>query len=131
MAAIVFVSTTDVGLSGITEKTILNLLANGNDLQSEGHTDDDLRSLTDAQLTLELTQSKKIIEGIAKREVYAVSYPLGGVNDRVMKAAADAGYLFGVSSIPDKKFTRNQFLRLPSLFISSSMTAEEVVKMVK
>lgn len=129
--ATLFIGTKDVGISGITEKTILNLLANGNDLQSEAHTGDDLRSMTDSQVMLELGQSKKIIEDVTKREVYAVSYPMGGVNDRVMKKAAELGYLLGVSQSPDKQFTRGQFLRLPSLFVSSSATADDVVRMVK
>ncbi|HRH93727.1 MAG TPA: SH3 domain-containing protein, partial [Candidatus Peribacteria bacterium] len=126
-----FIGTKDVGITGITEKTILNLMANGNDLQSEAHAGDDLRSLTDSQVMLELGQSKKILEDVTKREVYAVSYPMGGVNDRVMKKAADLGYLFGISQSPDKKFTRGQFLRLPSLFVSSTATPDEVVRLVK
>ncbi len=129
--ATLFIGTKDVGISGITEKTVLNLLANGHDLQSEAHAGDDLRSLTDSQVALELGQSKKIIEDLTKREVYAVSYPMGGVNDRVMKKAAELGYLLGVSQSPDKKFSRGQFLRLPSLFVSSTATPEEVVRMVQ
>jgi peptidoglycan/xylan/chitin deacetylase (PgdA/CDA1 family) len=121
-----FIGTKDVGITGITEKTILNLLANGNDLQSEAHAGDDLRSLTDSQVMLELGQSKKILEDLTKREVYAVSYPMGGVNDRVMKKAGELGYLLGISQSPDKKFTRGQFLRLPSLFVSSTATPDEV-----
>ncbi len=126
-----FIGTKDVGITGITEKTILNLLANGNDLQSEAHAGDDLRSLTDSQVMLELGQSKKILQDLTKREVYAVSYPMGGVNDRVMKKAGELGYLLGISQSPDKKFTRGQFLRLPSLFVSSTATPDEVVRMVK
>ncbi len=131
VGATLFLRTSDVGLTGITEKTILNLMANGNDLQSGGHTGDDLRSMTDSQVSLELGQSKKLIEDISKREVYAVAYPGGGVNDRVMKQAAVMGYLFGVTQSPDKKFSRAQFLRLPSLYVSSGMTAEDVVKLVQ
>lgn len=129
--ATLFIGTKDLGIAGITEKTALTLLANGNDLQSEGHTGDDLRSLTDSQVLLELGQSKKLLEELTKREVYAVSYPMGGVNDRVMKKAAELGYLLGVSQSPDRLFVRSQFLRLPSLFVSPGVTADDVVRMVK
>lgn len=131
VSATLFVQTKEIGLSGITEKTILTLMANGNEIQSEGHTGDDLRSLTDAQLTLELGQSKKIIQDITHQEVYAISYPQGGVNDRVMKMAAATGYLFGIGQAPDTTFTRSQFLRLPSLYVGSSMTPEEVTGLTK
>ncbi len=131
VSATLFLSTKDIGISGITEKTILTLLANGNDLQSGGHTGDDLRSLTDSQVMLELSQSKKLIEEVTKREVYAVAFPIGGVNDRVMQKAAEAGYLFGLTQNPEKRFTRSQFLRLPSMFVSGTATPEEVVKSVQ
>jgi SH3-like domain-containing protein len=126
-----FIQTKDVGVSGITEKTILNLLANGNDLQSGGHTGDDLRAMTDSQVSLELGQSKKLIEDITHREVYAVGYPKGGVNDRIMEKAADLAYLFGEAQSPDTVFTRSAFLRLPSLIVGSGMSPEDVVKLAK
>lgn len=126
-----FIETKDVGLSGITEKTLLTLLANGNDAQSGGHTGDDLRSLTDSQVMLELQQSKKIIEDITRREVYAVSYPRGGSNDRIMSKASEMGYLFGLGQAPATKFERSQFLRLPSFLISSGVMPEDTVKLVQ
>lgn len=130
VAATLFIRTRDIGLSGITEKTVLNLLANGNDLESGSHTGDDLRSMTDSQVTLELGQSKKLLEDLTHKEVYAVAYPAAGVNDRVMKQASQMGYLFGLTQTPDKKFSRTQFLRLPSLFVSGGMTAGDIVKLV-
>lgn len=129
--ATLFLRTKDIGLAGITEKMILNLMANGNDLQSSGHTGDDLRSMTDSQVALELGQSKKLIEEISKREVYAFAYPAGGVNDRILKQASEFGYLFGLTQTPDKKFTRTQFLRLPSLYVTSGMTPDDIVKLAK
>ncbi len=131
VGATLFIQTKDIGLSGITEKTVLTLLANGNDLQSGGHTGDDLRSMTDSQVSLELGQSKKLLEELTKREVYVVAYPKGGTNDRIMGLAADRAYLFGVSESPDKVFTRSQFLRLPSFRVTSGMTPDDVVKLVK
>jgi peptidoglycan/xylan/chitin deacetylase (PgdA/CDA1 family) len=126
-----FLQTKDVGLSGITEKTILTLLANGFDIQSSGHTGDDLRALTDAQVKLEVEQSRKLIEDLTKRDVFAIDYPQGGVNERVMQRAAEAGYLFGIGNAPDKVFTRSQFLRLPSFAILTSMTADDILNAVK
>lgn len=126
-----FIQTKDVGVAGITEKTILNLMANGNDLQSGGHTGDDLRSMTDSQVSLELAQSKKLIEEITRKEVYVVGYPKGGVNDRIMEKAADLAYLFGEAQSPDIVFTRSSFLRLPGLIVGSGMSPEDVVKLAR
>lgn len=131
VGATLFIQTKDIGLSGITEKSVLTLMANGNDVQSAGHTGDDLRSMTDSQVMLELGQSKKLLQDISHKEVYVISYPKGGVNDRVMKQAAELGYLFGISQSPDSRFSRSQFLRLPTLLVSSGMSPEDIVKLVK
>lgn len=131
VSATLFLQTKDVGLSGITEKMVLNLMANGNDLQSGGHTGDDLRSMTDSQVVLELGQSKKLLQDLTRKEVYAISYPKGGVNDRVLQQAAEIGYLFGISQSPDSRFSRSQFLRLPTLLVSSGMSPEDVTKLLE
>jgi len=129
--ATLFLQTSQVGISSISEKQLLTLQANGFDIQSAGHTGDDLRTLTNAQTQLELEQSRAILEALTHRTVFAVAYPHGGANDRVLEQAASAGYLFGMGSAPEKTFSREQFLRLPSYTVSSSMTAEDVVKLTK
>ena len=129
--ASVFLETKHVGITGITEKMLLTLIANGHDVESATHTGDDLRALTNTQVELELKQSRKILEEYTHRTVSAVAYPQGGVNDRVAAVAQEAGYLFGVTESPERTFPRAQFLRLPSFEIFPSMTDDEVSKLVK
>lgn len=131
VSATLFLQTKDLGLNGITEKMVLTVLANGNDVQSAGHTGDDLRTMTDAQVQLELRQSKKLLEDITQKEVYAISYPRGGVNDRVMDAVAASAYLFGLTEVPDSRFARSQFLRLPSTVVTDTMSSDDVLNVVK
>ena len=125
-----FIQTQGVGINGITEQNLLTLVANGHDVQSAGHTGDDLRSLTNAQVDLEMKQSRKLLEQMAGRPVHAIAYPSGGVNERVEDLAAGAGYLFGVGSSPFRSFERSQLLRMPSYQITSSMSEEDVLNIV-
>ncbi|MBU0457885.1 SH3 domain-containing protein [Patescibacteria group bacterium] len=131
LKATLLLETKLLGLDGITQKTIINLIANGHDLQSTGHTGDDLRSLTNAQVDLELKQSRKILEEYTGRPVFAVGYPMGGVNSRVEKKAEESGYLIGIGSGQERTFHREQLLRIPSFMVSASASAEEVVGLVK
>jgi peptidoglycan/xylan/chitin deacetylase (PgdA/CDA1 family) len=128
--ATLFIETQHVGLSGITEKALLTMMANGFDIQSGTHTGDDLRALTNAQVELELQQSRKILENYTHKTVFAVSYPQGGTNDRIAQIAADAGYLFGIGDDADRSFSRSQLLRVPAMTVFPSMSIEEVVKFV-
>jgi len=116
--------------SGIDQKQLMTLIANGHDLQTAGHTGDDLRSLTNVQVELELSQSKQLLEQIIKKKVIAVAYPLGGVNDRIARKAGEVGYLLGLSNAPDTRFERTQLLRLPSLTIKASTTSEDLLSLV-
>ena len=126
VTATLFFETKGVGLSGVSEKILLTLLANGHDIQSGAHTGDDLRSLTNAQVDLELQQSRQILESLIQRPVFAVAYPKGGINDRVRQKAQEAGYLLGISSSLGRTFTRDQLLRLPSFGVTSDVTDDEV-----
>ncbi len=130
VTATLFVSTQNVGLSGITQQTISQLVRSGFDVQSAGHTGDDLRALTDSQLDIELRQSRQLLSE-AGATVFSIGYPDTGVNDRVMQHAAAAGYLFGVGGSPERTFRRSQFLKLPSLQITSSMLPDDVARVVE
>ncbi len=129
--ATLFVQTKNVGIGGVTEKAILTLMANGNDIQSGAHSGDDLRSLTNAQVELELGQSRQILEQITKRPVFAVAYPQGGTNDRVAGKAAAAGYLIGLSASEDTTFRREQLLKLPSISVKNSTMSDEIMVLIK
>jgi peptidoglycan/xylan/chitin deacetylase (PgdA/CDA1 family) len=129
--ATLFLQTKDIGLNGITEKTLMTLLANGFDLQSAGHTGDDLRSLTNAQIELELKQSRQLLEEYTKKSVFALAYPQGGANDRVMQLTAEAGYLFGITGEWDSTFSRDELLRMPSLVVFPTTSADEIVRAAK
>lgn len=128
--ATLFIQTRHIGLSGITEKRLLTLMANGFDIQSGTHTGDDMRALTNAQVELELKQSRQLLEDYTKKPVFAVGYPQGGVNDRVAQIAAEAGYLLGITDDADRSFSRGQFLQIPALIVFPSMNSEEVVRFV-
>lgn len=130
VSATLFIETKELGISGLTEKTLITLLANGNDAQSAAHTGDDLRSLTNSQVDLEVKQSRKLIEDMTNRPVFAIAYPQGGVNDRVTDFVRDAGYLFGITRGQDRTFTRDQLLRIPAFEVSSFTSADEVARFV-
>ena len=129
--ATLFIQTSDVGKDGITEKQMLTLDANGFDVQSAAHTGDDLRSLTNAQVDLELGQSRQLLEQLTGKTVSAVLYPRGGVNERVAAKAGDAGYLLGVGRSHGRMFTRGELLELSSFTMKNSTTAEEALEMVR
>lgn len=131
VTATVFIPTNRLGIDGITEKNIVTLMANGFDVQSGAHSGDDLRSLSNAQVELELKQSRALLEEFTGRTVFAVAYPMGGVNERIMQKAAEAGYLFGIGSVPSTLISRSDFLQIPSFSIGLGMTGDQVVTLIK
>lgn len=130
VSATLFLETGQIGQGAIEQSDIVTLLANGHDIQPAGHSGDDLRSLTNAQVELELSQSMKLIADATKSDVFAIAYPLGGVNDRVAKKAAEVGYLLGLSSTPDTSFERSQLLRIPSVIPKTSTSGDDLVDLL-
>jgi len=125
-----FIGTQSVGVNGITQQNLLTLIANRHDVQSAGHTGDDLRSLTNAQVELELKQARQLLEQATGKSVFSIAYPGGGVNERVETIAAEAGYLLGLGSMPVRSFSRAELLRMPSYQVTTSMSEDDVLSIV-
>ena len=130
--ATLFFRTSDIGPDKISPQLVKTLIANGNDVQSAGHVEDDLRSLTNSQVKLDLAQSRQILEDLTGREVFAIAYPRGGVNERVAEQAVETGYLFGLTLTPSvgEGISRSQFLRMPSNVITPSTTEQTLRTLV-
>lgn len=126
-----FMQSDQFGITGITEKVTLTLLANGFDIQSATDSGKDLRTLTTQQMQYELQQSRHLLEKLTKTPVIAVWYPQGGSNDRVEDSARAAGYLLGVGNTPDTLFDRSRFLMLPSIPLTGALTPDQVVALTQ
>ena len=127
-----FIHSNAVSADGISPQTIKLLAANGNDIASAGMTGNDLRAMTNQQILTELAKSAQVLEELAGQEALSVAYPRGGVNDRIVEQAVQAGYLFGVTLTPSvgEGFTRSQFLQLPSNIITSATTEQTLASLV-
>lgn len=130
--ATVFVQTGLIGEEGIAVQDIQLLAAHGNDVQSAGHSAEDLRAMTNTQVQRELAQSRQILEDILGKDVFAIAYPAGGVNDRIIEQAIQTGYLFGLTVTPavGEGIDRSQFLRMPSNLVTPGTTEQTLSSIV-
>jgi peptidoglycan/xylan/chitin deacetylase (PgdA/CDA1 family) len=79
----------------LSRDDIRRLGALGVQFGSHGHRHLDLTALDDDRLADELARSKKTLEDLTGREVDAISYPFSRCDQRVIAAAARAGYRLG------------------------------------
>ncbi|HSG98634.1 MAG TPA: polysaccharide deacetylase family protein [candidate division Zixibacteria bacterium] len=84
----------------LTAPQLLELDAQGFDVQSHGHRHCDLTELPDQELATELETAKAALEDVLGREVSELCYPYGRVNPRVEAAAQAAGFARGWSLDP-------------------------------
>jgi len=84
---------------------------------SHGHTHEILTTLDDASLRESLERSKRELEGLTNLEVTRIAYPNGDADDRVVTAAAAAGYRRGFTVRPGAVSTDADPLRLPRISI--------------
>jgi len=127
VAATVFLETETIDAPGGVDPALVQSLAGVLDIGTAGHTGDDLRSLTNGQITEDLQASISVLSDLTGKPVTSVLYPRGGVNDRVATQAAELGLLFGVTLNPGSGFERAQFLKLPSLLVAPD-ASEEMLK---
>lgn len=74
------------------------LSVRGADVGAHGYTHRPLSKLTDADLREELERSAGVIGEVTGRRPSGMSYPHGAVDERVIRRAAEAGFVFGASS---------------------------------
>lgn len=92
----------------------------GIDIQSHTINHPNLDKLSyDDQLT-EMINSKKALEKIINKEVYAIAYPFGDFNDDTIKAAKEAGYTLGFTTKRGLSDREDNLLKLDRIYVSSN-----------
>jgi peptidoglycan/xylan/chitin deacetylase (PgdA/CDA1 family) len=99
LTATFFVITKTVGAAGQMSWDQLREMAEaGMSIQSHTVSHPDLPSASDSRLRSELGDSREAIRQALDRPVYALAYPAGSFDQRVIEAAKAAGYVMGVST---------------------------------
>lgn len=93
-----FVTLDTLGVPGrLTEQDVAELVRRGWEVGSHTISHPTLTKIDDTTLRDELVRSKAEIERVTGRACTAVAYPKGRADERVVRAAADAGYSAGAA----------------------------------
>jgi len=79
-----------------------------------------LPDLPDQRLDSEITGSRRAIESHLRKEIYAFSYPLGGLNKAVREKVIKAGYRIAVATNPGRKYPKHDLYAMKRLRISNT-----------
>lgn len=91
--ATIFVQTDRIDQPGWLKKDqIIEMSNNGIDIMSHTISHPSLKKLSYEEQVKELTESKKVLEELLEKEVYAISYPYGDYNKDTLEIVKDAGY---------------------------------------
>lgn len=127
-----FVITEEIGRPGyMTWDMVREMAAAGMSIQSHTAFHSDLRGTTEAKLKAELLGSRNTIEEEVGVAPYALCYPAGAYDERVMAAVRDAGYLMAVTTKPGKDLAPNRLMELPRIRISPGMGEAGFAEAVK
>jgi peptidoglycan/xylan/chitin deacetylase (PgdA/CDA1 family) len=84
----------------IDEEEVRALHRAGMEVGSHTLSHRDLRRLDDSELEHELLESKRAVEGLTGEPCRTLAYPYGHYDERVVRAAADAGYALAFGWLP-------------------------------
>jgi peptidoglycan/xylan/chitin deacetylase (PgdA/CDA1 family) len=87
-----------------------------------------LKKWPETTIRYELTESKKILEGLTGEQVISVAYPYGNYNDLVVDTAIEAGYLFGRTTDEYVNWDGTQSLRIPIVYIHRGHSLPRILK---
>lgn len=96
----------------------------GIDIISHTLTHPDLRNMTYNQQLEEFKSSKSILENITGKEVTALAYPFGYLNDTSKQAAKDAGYTLGFTTDRGYSDRNDDPMTLDRIYISSAYSMD-------
>jgi peptidoglycan/xylan/chitin deacetylase (PgdA/CDA1 family) len=99
----------------LSKAQILELAAAGMEIGSHTMTHPQLPELSDTELRTELLDSKHALEDLVGRPVVSLAYPYGAWDRRVRDAAAEVGYLHGVTTNRGVVSLRSDALCLPRI----------------
>lgn len=121
MKATIFCITSNLdGSYYLSKEAITEMLNYGIDIESHTVNHLKLNELTYAEQLRELQGSKKTLESITGKEVYAIAYPFGNFNDDSIKAAKAAGYKLGFTTNRGLSDRDDDPFKLDRIYISSN-----------
>ena len=97
----VFLAVSLIGQHGyLTVDEIIDLQNHGFNFQSHGWRHEDMTSLSDEQLHLELVEARKTLSELLGKDVDEICLPIGYFSDRLLDKLSKEGYREIYSSIP-------------------------------
>ncbi len=107
----------------LTESQVLELADQGVEMGSHSWAHHDLRTLSEAECTIDLRESKERLEDLLHREVPLLAYPYGFHAEHVRRAAAAAGYRYALSLPEGPETTGDQAVPRAGLYRGDGVTA--------
>lgn len=114
-------SAVDGGHRIMSAEQIAEMAKFGIEIGSHTCTHRSLRSLDDEALTREMVESRKTLKSIVGEEIRSIAYPYGHWDERVIAAAARAGYGFGCTTERGHNHGLSKPLELKRIPMSNSV----------
>lgn len=125
MKATIFCTTFKLDGSYYLSSEALKEMSNyGIDIQSHTVNHDDLSSLSYTDQIDTLKNSKSYLENLLNKEIYAIAYPFGNINEETLKATKEAGYTLGFITSTGLSKPSNNPLQLKRIYVSSKYTLD-------
>lgn len=104
----------------LSTSQIKEMSKNKMEIGSHTKTHPDLTKISEANLQLELTDSKKTIEDIIEKSIISFCYPAGKYNQTVEKTTSSAGYIFAITTELGIAQINKNLMTLPRIRITPS-----------
>ena len=111
-----FVTTRQLGEKGyVTRENLVEMHNAGQDIESQGHNNEDFINTSLAQVHKSMYTSKKILEETLNKPILFLVYPNSSFNSEVIRVAQNVGYEWALSTEPGKFFDHYMMMERVSI----------------
>lgn len=115
------------GISPLLPSDLKQLFTLGHEIGSHCQTHQNLRKLSFENATNEIKNSKIWLENILGTAVKSICYPIGGVDSDIIKAAKEAGYVIGITTIKSTLQLKKDQLALRRINVKNDLQGKKFV----
>lgn len=118
------------GISALTEDEIKFLANDGFEIGSHAQSHRNLNKIPFKDAVAEMTESKKWIEGLIGKKISTMCFPIGGIDQDLVKAAREIGFINGLSTFKGSLQLPQDRMSLRRVDIKNFVTGEKFVKSI-
>lgn len=118
------------GIPALSEEDIIELDKDGFEIGSHAQSHQNLHKIPFEEARKEIIESKLWLEGLLKKDIQSICYPIGGVDRDIIETAAIAGYKIGITTLKGSLQLSGDQMKLRRVDIKNHIIGKKFIQAI-